>query len=264
MPFPEVQRVLYNKNPLDQVVCQLRFPPILRIDAEIPAQFQERIRGHFPNYAEAAELAIEIRPGLPGQVAPELLRQMLQSSGSKNYEFSSEDGIWKINLTRTFVALTTTKYTRWEEFKEKLEIPLNALIEVYAPDSFSRVGLRYVNVIRRSVLGLSDIPWSELLQPYIAGILGAPGVSNHVQGFENTYEVRLADGESVVRIVTRLVEAADDGESCFMIDSDYSNMNKTAIQSAVERLNYFNIRASRLIQWSITDRLHQAMEPTPL
>lgn len=142
MPFPEVTRVLYRKNPLDQVICQLRFPTILRIDAEIPAQFQERVRRDFPHFSETSELRVPVPLDLQEQIPPEALRQVLQPSGNKNYGFSSEDGQWRINLTRTFIALTTKEYQRWERFKERLEIPLNALISVYSPDYFSRVGLR--------------------------------------------------------------------------------------------------------------------------
>jgi uncharacterized protein (TIGR04255 family) len=261
MPFPEAKRVLYGKNPLDKVVCQLRFPSILRIDAEIPAEFQERVRKHFPNFSEASEWRVEIHPELRGELPPEVLRQALQSSGNKNYEFSSEDGLWKANLTRSFVALTTKRYIRWEEFKEKLKIPLNALIEVYSPDYFSRVGLRYIDVIRRSTLNLGDVGWNELLQPYIAGILGSPEVGTHVKNFENRYEIGLSDGESLVRIVTKFVKSVDDGEICYLIDGDFHNTKKTKIDETMERLNYFNVRASRLIQWCITNRLHQAMEP---
>ena len=264
MPFPEANRVLYRKNPLDQVVCQLRFPPILRIDAEIPAEFQEMVRRQIPNLTETSEWKLEVPPGLKDQISPEILRQILQSSGNKNYEFSSEDGQWKINLTRTFVALTTQRYERWEEFKEKLEIPFRALIEVYSPDYFSRVGLRYVDIIRRSALNLSDVDWDQLLQPYISGILGSPEVRELVKNFESKYEVSLSDGESIVRIIARFVAAADDGEICYMIDSDFYDSHKTPIEAAMERLDYFNVRASRLIQWCITDRLHKAMEPQPL
>lgn len=48
MPFPESKRVFYVKNPLAEVICQLRFPAILRIGAESPHEFQERIRDHLP------------------------------------------------------------------------------------------------------------------------------------------------------------------------------------------------------------------------
>ena len=261
MPFPEAKRVLYGKNPLDQVICQMRFPPILRIDAEIPADFQERVRKHFPNYSESSEWNIEVPAGVRGQIPPEVLRQAVQSSGVKNYAFSSDDGNWKINLTRNFIALTTNRYHRWEEFKTKLKIPLDALIAVYAPGSFSRIGLRYIDVIRRSSLNLFDVAWEDLLQPYIAGILGAPQVSAHVRNFENKYEVELSDGESMVRIISRFVEDREPGEICYMIDSDFFNASKTQIESAIEKLDYFNVRGSRLIQWCITDRLHNAMEP---
>ncbi|MGA9350360.1 MAG: TIGR04255 family protein [Anaerolineae bacterium] len=265
MPFPEATRVLYKKNPLDQVICQLRFPPILRIDAEIPAEFQERIRRHFPQFSETFDLRLPVPQDLSGQIPPEIVQQIAQSSGRKNYQFSSEDEHWQINLTRTFVALTTKKYERWEEFKEKLEIPLSALIDVYSPDYFSRVGLRYVDVIRRSALDLTGSSWEQLLQPYILGILGSPDVSDFVRNFETRYEIGLSDGESVVRISTKfVVEARDDGEICYMIDSDFYNSQKTQLESAVERLDYLNVRASRLIRWCITDRLHEAMEPQPL
>lgn len=264
MPFPEVTRVLYRKNPLDEVVCQLRFPPILKIDAETPVDFQERVRRDFPNFSETSELKVELAPTQEVPIPPEVVAQLLKSSGIKNYEFSSEDENWKINLTRSFVALTTKKYQRWEEFKHKLQIPLNALIDIYSPTHFSRVGLRYMDVIQRSSLDLDDVSWDELLQPYITGILGAPQVSNFVHKFECKYEIELADGESVVRIITTFVETRDTGEICYKIDSDFYNSQKTPLESAMEKLDFFNVRASRLIQWCITDRLHEAMEPQPL
>ena len=40
-PFPDTPRVVYNKNPLFEVLCQLRFPHILRIETEIPAAVPE-------------------------------------------------------------------------------------------------------------------------------------------------------------------------------------------------------------------------------
>lgn len=264
MPFPEVKRVIYNKNPLEQVVCQLRFPPILKIDAEIPAEFQESIRQEFPDYSEASEWKVDFSPKFKGQIPPELLAQLLQSSNGKNYEFFSYDGLWKINLTRTFVALTANRYERWEKFKEKLTTPLNALVEIYSPAYFSRIGLRYVDVIRRSVLDLDGVNWTELLQPHILGVLSVPVIGGFVNSFESKYEMSLADKQSAVRMITKFVEAADNGEICYMLDSDFYNAHKTQIDEAITKLDYLNVRASWLIQWSITNRLHQAMEPKTL
>jgi uncharacterized protein (TIGR04255 family) len=260
MPFPEVEKVIFQKNLLDQVICQLRFPPILKVDAEIPAQFQERIRMDFPNFLEQGEVVVEGPPGLK-PIPPEILRNIIQSSGNKNYEFSSEDGAWKVNLTRTFIALSTNKYERWSRFKEKLAIPLAALAEIYQPTYFSRIGLRYIDVIRRSSLNLDGVDWSELLQPYILGILTNPQMRQSVLTFESKYEMRLDDGESSVRVVTSFVQPANGSEICYKIDSDFHNDAKNDADSAMRKLDYFNICAFRLIRWCMTDRLEQAMEP---
>lgn len=261
MPFPEATRVIYKKNPLDQVICQLRFPPILKIDAEIPANFQEKIRKDFPNLATTSLWKLEALQESKGQIPPEVLRQALQSSGNKNYEFSSEDGQWKLNLTNAFIALTTNKYERWEKFKEKLLIPWTALVEIYSPAYFSRVGLRYIDVIRRSVLGLNNMAWHELIEPHLLGMVGAQGIRDQVQTFEAKYEIRLSDGESIVRVITKFVEPAGSSEICFMIDSDFFINKRIEIDAAMDKLGYFNQRATRLIRWSITDLLHESMEP---
>ena len=264
MPFPIAQRVIYKTNPLEQVICQLRFPPILRIDAEIPAKFQDRIRAEFPNYSETSEIKLEVPSGIKGTIPPEIISQMFQSSGGKNYEFSSEDGFWKINLTRAFIALTTSKYERWEHFKDKLRLPLQALVDAYAPSHFSRVGLRYVDVIKRSILNLQDADWKELLQPYVLGVLASQEVGKQVAAFESRHEIDLSDGQSAVRIIMRFVEAPDTSELCYVIDSDFHNTTKIQISDATDKLDFLSARGTRLFQWCITERLHNAMEPQPL
>ena len=56
MVFPNFERVVYKKNPLEEVICQLRFPPILRIDSGNAADFQDVIRQDYPLYSEASDL----------------------------------------------------------------------------------------------------------------------------------------------------------------------------------------------------------------
>lgn len=259
MPFPSAPRIKYNKNPLDRVICQLKFPPILKIDSEVPATFQERVRVQFPNFSEKTELKIEVPTSKP--LPPETLAQLIQSTATKNYEFSSEDGLWQLNLTRGFIALTANKYERWEHFRDKLRLPLQSLIEIYAPASFSRIGLRYIDVIRRSAFDLQSVGWNELLKPHILGLLAAPEVANNIQSFENRHDLTLTDGQGFVRLVTRFVEAKDSGELSYMIDSDFFTTRKTEINSALDQLYQFSLRGSRLFQWCITEKLHRAMEP---
>src|SRR5256885_3722562 len=60
--FPDSPRVIYGKAPLTAVICQLRFPPILRIESTVPADFQERVRTQFPLLDRPVQIGLT--PGL--------------------------------------------------------------------------------------------------------------------------------------------------------------------------------------------------------
>jgi len=263
MPFPEAPRVVYKCNPLEKVICQLRFPPILKIDTEVPDKFQERIRESFPEFSEKAEIKLPIFKNSQKDIPINLL-QSITPTGNKNYEFSSEDKVWTINLTRTFIALSTNKYKRREEFREHFNAPLEAFINIYKPSAFSRVGLRYIDIIRRSKLKLDNVPWSELLRPHVLWLLGSCDVNKNIRSFQAQCEIELEDKISIARIITGLVDGQESEEECFMIDTDFYTTKKTAITDVDSKLNYFHKQGSRLIQWLITKRLHEAMEPEEL
>jgi uncharacterized protein (TIGR04255 family) len=58
MPFPDAPRVIYEKNPLETVICQLRFPAILQISATPPVAFQDSVRKVYPLFQEKPPLDI--------------------------------------------------------------------------------------------------------------------------------------------------------------------------------------------------------------
>lgn len=264
MPFPEAPRVLYHKSTLTEVVCQLRFPAILKIDSEIPAAFQELVRQDYPEYTESVELRVEIQKGASEQLPRDLLRQAVQSSAHKNYLFATDGAAWRVNLTRTFLALTTNSYERWETFRDRVATLRDALVACYAPAHLTRVGLRYVNVIRRSELGLAEVAWSDLLRPQLAALLGDPAVAAAVTAVDATFEVALTGGIGTARIHTDLVREQGDEELCFRIDADFFRATKLSVLESLDNLDALHLRSSRFIRWCVTDKLHDAMEPGAL
>lgn len=259
MPFPDVSRVIYQHNPLIEVIAQMRFPPILKIDTEPPALFQDRVRVDFPFYEVRIEeniLPVELRNRLPG----EIVELFTSQTRSKVYDLGSEDQAWQLSLAKDFIALSTRRYQRWQEFREKLSKPVQCLVDEYLPPFYVRLGLRYRNVIRRSALGLTDTSWSELLQPYIAGPLASLHFAEGaITNLAQRMEVQLADGVSVVRIVHGFHQIED--ETCYLIDSDLFTEQRTEVHDAFNKLDYLNRCAGRVFRWCITDRLHLALEP---
>jgi len=259
MPFPDVDRVVYERNPLEQVICQLRFPPILRIDSVVPADFQDWIRDQYPFFDEKA--------GLTAQPSPEVLERLPADAINalfrprKAYEFRSDDQEWVLVLTKDFLALTSNNYVRWEEFAEHLVKPFEALNRSYAPAFFSRIGLRYQNVIQKTKLDLGDISWSQLLKPYISAELSLPGIADSIVEAAHNVVVKLDEYDSMVRIQHGLVQRVQDGEHCYLIDNDFFTERRTEVEDVWATLSFFNNRSRRLFRWCVEDELHNAMGP---
>src|SRR5262245_21970271 len=96
--FPPSERVIYGKAPLSQVICQVRYPQILRIDSQPPADFQERIRRIFPLVErQRVDLA---------NVRPDILQMMGLAAGS-NVLFRTEDRQHTVMLGSESLAYST-------------------------------------------------------------------------------------------------------------------------------------------------------------
>lgn len=260
MIFPDVERIIYQNNPLLEVICQLKYPTILRIDSEQPVQFQEKIRHEYPIFEENPNPIGQI----PEQIIQTLPPQMMsQFRGSRSFIFTSADKNWTVSLNREFLALKTNLYTKWEDFQNHFQDPFNTLCEEYKPAFFSRIGLRYQNVIQRSRLGLTDVAWSKLVNSSILGLLASshPNLNDQLEGTETTSILALDNDSNKVRLRNALVRDESNNEICYLIDADFYTEKQIGINDGLQILNTFNKANRDLFRWCITPQLHEAMGP---
>lgn len=254
MLFSDRPRALYGRAPAQEVICQLRFPTILSINQVEPAEFQEAIRGTFPQYARRQDAP----PMIPGAQAPQPVT---------NYHFLSEDGRWKLNLTKDFIALSTLRYPGWEEFAHHLDKPLAAFIQLYKPAYFQRVGLRYINVFSRARLGLEDASWKELFSPAYTGPLQEEAEDRFQNwGCDMTVKLDSSCRAKVHAGLGRLQvkNGPQDPELKFILDLDLSMGDNVPCTMAAGALETLHIHGGRLFEGAITDRLREAMDPQPI
>ena len=263
-PFPISPRVIYAANPLVEVICQLRFPAILRIDSELPVAFQERIRAQYPDLRERTDGIPELPGGVPRQIADLLRSSFAARKRAVGYDFVSPDGLWTVGLTREFLSVGTTRYERWEGFRERLAIPFHALLDIYQPSFFTRVGLRYQDLIQRTRLGLQGQEWASLLQPHIAGLLSASNLNADINATFAQTAIGFRGNLGQVTLRHGLVQAADGQETCYLFDADFFTDQRIENDDAYEKLDYFNHQSGRLFRWCIGNVLHDAMGPQPV
>ncbi len=251
------KKYIYEKQQLIEVICQLRFPPILSIDTDIPAAFQERIRERFPRY----EVRDENLPSPSGM------------QKQKNHSFISADGSYKLSLTKSFVALSTMRYTSWEDFAAWLDEPLGQFISVYKPAYFERIGLRYLNGFSRDKLELPECRWNDLIQSQYLSVLDSDDVDEASvtkcsvdleMKLDRKNSVKLHAGPGFVKRAIRTpkgIQQVQEPKSRFIFDQDLFSAGNIPLKDAAAALDALHVHADRLFSEAITDVLHNAMEP---
>jgi uncharacterized protein (TIGR04255 family) len=260
MYFPESERVIYQRNPLIQVACQLRFPPILKIVHQEPVDFQDAIRVQYPFFENPRN-----------QYLPELSQMTQQLNlpylGDLPYSFRSEDQRWQLFIAKDFILLTTSAYERYEQFCSRFKEAVEIFERIYRPSFYTRVGLQYQDLIVRSKLNLEDRKWSELITEHIAAELYDDRMANSVRSMVKNFVFDVEQGQ--VTFKHGLVEVTDkestQGEIAYLLDADFYADQKIEVSEDVwNLLSQFNQSARRLFRWSITDVLHNAMAPRPV
>lgn len=257
--FSTEPRVTYRKNQLGEVICQLRFPEILAIAAKPPVDFQEAIRADYPRYTSRMESPAPKLTGAPGNMT------LQNQPAAINHQFVSADGVWRVNLTSKFICLACARYTGWEEFAAKLDMPLAAFIQIYKPAYFERIGLRYVNFFSRKALGLEGRPYRELFAEKYLGVMADEQVVEPAVGRSGV------DAEFAIRGGCRVKLHAGpgqvhrggktDGEVKFIFDQDLYMPGSIAPNLSAPALQTLHAQAWSIFRDAITDELHEAMEP---
>lgn len=258
MKLPDYERVIYEYNPLIEVIAQIKFPTILKITSQEPVDFQDSVRFEYPIFEASRNLQIPVE-------LSNLLTQFNSNIASDlTYQFKSEDLNWQLSLDKNSITLVTTKYERYEKFIERFQQAVEIFEKIYNPSFYSRIGLRYRDLIIRSKLNIPNKTWIELIPKYIASELYTPEIEESVINFIKNLQLRTEFGR--VNFNHGLIQIRDleknIDETAYLLDSDFFTEDK--IERGENVWNTFdkaNRTARNLFRWSITEELHSAMQP---
>ena len=258
MAFPQTERVIYEKNILEEVGCQIRFPPILGIEASAPAAFQETVRSAFPYFE--LKTSVTLPTGVPSPIA-EVVKRDLSLVGSKSFVFSSEDRLLTLALSKDGLSLGSRRYERWEPFREHLRQAIESVAKIYRPSFYTHTCVRYKNSVRREPLGLADAPWSAILQPWVSGPLETPEAADAVEALQNRCVIQLPNSRGKVDAGFSLGMHQPSKERAFIIETHVFNDSRKELSDVLPCLDDLHAQAGLFFRWCIKDQLHWAMRP---
>ncbi len=253
--IPLAPRFILERDQLAQVVCQVRFSPVLRLrqrDAVIP--IQEALREEYPRYSEQQGVNIMITPGGVAQ----------QANPDPQYRFQDTTGSFSAVLSHDFVALETRDFPGIDGFATRMVALAAAVVEHYAPAEMTRIGLRFINELRLP----SEEPETEMARAISAPVLGPIGTPELLGSVDNIQQVlelstpenKLLVRHGLQRLGGTTVDVPPTGSPPPHMDQPFYLLDIDAYAEAVlpfsvegidGRLRTFNDQSRSLFAWAV-------------
>ncbi len=251
LPFPHQDDVPLERAPVAEVVCQVRFPPILRIAREEPSDFQEKVRGRFP------ELEIEqsLRVRLPNGVSEGLQAE----AQPKIYRFHAADKQATVSLGVNFYSLSTTRYTHWLDFLNDLMLAHTAAQAVYQPAYATRIGLRYIDRFTLANTGYATVDdirslfRPELVSPIAGELWGST---------DNYLSQHLLHDEDEAWLALRFGYRVEEAKPGFILDFDYYQEGQLALDDLATRCDRYHAAIYNAFRWCLLPEALQVFKPS--
>ncbi|MGY1747153.1 TIGR04255 family protein [Blastococcus sp. SYSU D00695] len=242
--------VVFDRAPLQVVLCQIKFPPIYSLMGEAGiAGFQEAIRHLYPKTNKSVDAQFQVSD-----------QQMSVMQSAPTFQFQSEDELWTVSLSVDFIALETPKYSHFGEFNERLERILAALARTVRPAATTRIGLRKANrLLHPNVSRPAD--WTGLLRPELLGVVAAQELPTPVQFAFS--ELRFQDEDNFMVVRHGLDPAA---EQAYVVDVDYFTERPYSLdeaESAHSLLRHYSDGITSFFHWCLEPRMYDYLKPHP-
>ena len=223
----------YKLNFLKQAVCELRFPTLMELgDTRPPAALVAALRKEYPHL----ELANQVTIGVGA------------ATGSSNaHIFRSSKLTWTVSLNQSSLSIETTAYPGYPQMRERILRVVDAAAKIIDSDFFTRVGLRYINVIDVDEDPTDGWVNPELVQPILSRQFTG------IQEYAGRLQLMAEDGGCLLQHGIRLKQAARDGKVSspeYLLDID-SYRNEVTLSDTAAALDAMHAQAFDVFDWSL-------------
>ena len=206
---------------------------------------------------------------------PNQVRDILSEAGIEGlfptqaprlHRFSTEDASRSVSLQSDFIAFAVNDYRRWQDFREQFAFIEDRFRCLYAPSFYSRIGLRYKDVIDRKNLDLEGHSWGELLNRDLVGLLGDEYIFSQVGRALTMVQMRLPeiDGAQLTLRYGLLAQPNQTPLDAYVIDTDIFVEQRVEPYDCFRLLDEFNGITENIFRWAISDTLRDALGPNPI
>lgn len=220
LPKPDTR--VTGRSTVAMVICQVRFDEQASIAPPAAIAFHERLGGESGVYSKIEPIAggrIVLEMGPSGPI-PQAAQQQT------GWTLETEDGTWSLTLLPDSIGLQANEgsgaYKGWDDFRGRLSEALGALEEVATPTIVHRLGLRFVDRIPGSPLGVEDArSWSEYISANFLGAVAEPRIAEAAKFAQQQLVLDVGDGTNcTLRQGLAAVLSPPERNAEYVIDAD--------------------------------------------
>jgi uncharacterized protein (TIGR04255 family) len=205
----------FKRNFIRTAVCELRFPTLFEIEQnQPPPSLARALRKEYPVYDQQDDLNLTI-----GRVAK-----------NKSHLFISKKSRWKVSLRAHAISLETSHYDSFPEFRSRLSFIVDAAEKIIDSDFFTRVGLRYINVVPFN--GADVAKW---INPSLVGVLSDGTYGDVRECFQRVSGTTSLGGY----LFQHGLEESDPGKERYILDYDFfcEEVSVSDVMDVVDKLH---------------------------
>ncbi|MEU0793835.1 TIGR04255 family protein [Amycolatopsis sp. NPDC005961] len=160
-------REVYPNASVALAALEVRHPSARALSQAALAKLKRRLSEHFPVFRSVQVTQITASP----QSSPDVRNLIIP-------KYFSRDSTMSVSIFEERFVIETTRYVRWESFRELARLAFSARQDVGEIDGIERIGLRYVDEIRVPEAIDSMTEWSEWVD---SSLLGPSSISSDLK-----------------------------------------------------------------------------------
>jgi uncharacterized protein (TIGR04255 family) len=188
LDLPAADERVVSRSTVGMAICQVRFDTQDGLGGATAVDFHNRLgsaEGRYPKITSAEGITVEIGPQGPVQ------------TGKTGWSFDAGDGSWTVTLLPDNMSLQVGEgaFAGWEDFAERFTEALAALCGVVSPALEQRLGLRVVDRISGTSVGVDEPSgWEPYINPRFLGPVVEPGLSEAIRGYQQLMVLDAGEG----------------------------------------------------------------------
>ncbi len=190
------QRRRYRNPPIEEALCEFRFPPEQDWDPTIPGKLQTEFGDEYtgkPREQRVVEVGLAAQGGKPSNLryGEGLARVQLITKDGKRMVGVGPD-VLSVHMLRPYHDPLRSDHSGWDEFQPRISAALDAYWELAKPIGVCRIGIRYINKI---VIPPEAVNVGSYLRCALPEVSGLP---DRLKNFVSQAEYAYPDGVHLI------------------------------------------------------------------